>query len=103
MSTLPTLEVEQTVRLSCRVSPRIKRQVEEAATYLGQSITDFTEVALKEKAEAVLENAHKIKISERSFEQFEKAINAAKAPTPELAAAMKVYESQRELEPGGAW
>ena len=47
MSTLPTLEVEQTVRLSCRVSPRIKRQVEEAATYLGQSITDFTEVALK--------------------------------------------------------
>lgn len=99
----PMTKIEQTVRLSCRVSPRIKLQVEEAATYLGQSITDFTEVALKEKSEAILEGAHKIQLSERDFALFLATINSTEPPTLQLSAAMKKYEKQRDLEPGGDW
>ena len=94
---------EQTARLSCRVDTRIKQRAEAAAALLGQSMTDFTEAALKEKAEAVLEQIHKIQVSERDFERFFTAINNDIPPTTELVAAMREYERQRALEPEGNW
>lgn len=99
----PTSGAEPTARLSCRVDPRIKQRAEEAAALLGQSITDFTAAALQEKAEAVLERAQKIELSERDFERFARAINAPSPPTPELVAAMREYERQRAREPEGNW
>lgn len=103
MNTALTAETEPTARLSCRVNPRIKQRAEEAAALLGQSMTDFTEAALKEKAEAVLEQFHKIQLSERDFERFATAISAPKPPTAELVAAMQEYERQRSQEPEGNW
>jgi len=103
MNTASATGTEQTARLSCRVNPRIKQRAEEAAALLGQSMTDFTEAALKEKAEAVLEQVHKIQLSERDFEQFVAAVNAPKSPTNELVIAMKEYERQRSQEPEGNW
>jgi uncharacterized protein (DUF1778 family) len=103
MKTSRPAETEQPARLSCRVNPRIKQRAQEAAALLGQSITDFTKAALKEKSEAVLEQAYQIKLSERSFERFVSAINAPKPPTAEPVAAMKKYERQRALEPRGNW
>jgi uncharacterized protein (DUF1778 family) len=94
---------EQAARLSCRVDPRIKQRAEEAAALLGQSMTDFTEAALKEKAEAVLEQVHKIQLSERDFQRFVAAVNAPKPPTKELVAAMQEYERQHAQEPDGNW
>lgn len=94
---------EQSARLSCRVNPRIKQRAEEAAAFLGQSMTDFTEAALNEKAESVLELAHRIQLSERDFERFVTAIEVPKPPTVELVAAMQEYVSRRALEPEGNW
>ena len=103
MNTSITAANEPTARLSCRVNPRIKQRAEEAAALLGQSMTDFTEAALKEKAEAVLEQLHKIQLSERDFERFVMAINTPNRPTAELVAAMQEYERRRALEPEGNW
>jgi uncharacterized protein (DUF1778 family) len=52
-------------RLSCRVSARIEIRAEEAAAVLGLSITGFTEAALADKAQAVLEQHERIILSER--------------------------------------
>jgi uncharacterized protein (DUF1778 family) len=94
---------QESARLSCRVNARIKQRVEQAAALLGQSITDFTEAALSEKAEAVLEQVQKIQLSERDFGRFVTAINTASPPTAELAAALREYERQRASEPEGNW
>lgn len=96
-------ETEQSARLSCRVNPLIKRRAEEAAALLGQSMTDFTEAALKEKSELVLEQASKIRLSERDFKLFTSAINASKTPTAKLVAAMQKYDRQSAEEPKGNW
>lgn len=103
MPTTHQQETETSARLSCRVDPRIKQRAEEAAALLGQSITDFTEAALAEKAEAVFERFERIQLTERDFERFVTAITQPKPPTPELVAAMREYERQRAEEPDGNW
>ena len=82
------------VRLSCRVSARIKHQAEEAAALLGQSITDFTESALSAKAEAVLESHARISLSERDFKLFIDAISNPEQPTAALKNAVRDYREQ---------
>jgi uncharacterized protein (DUF1778 family) len=81
-------------RLSCRVSARIKHQAEEAAALLGQSITDFTESALADKAQAVLERHERITLSDRDFSLFVAAIEQPEQPTEALKTAMADYRSR---------
>lgn len=81
------------VRLSCRVNARIKRQVERAAGLLGQSITDFTESALAEKAQAVLADNERIVLSERDFARFVELIENPPPPTEGLKKAIADYRS----------
>src|ERR1041384_48980 len=86
-------------RLNCRVDPRIKQRAEEAAQLLGQSITDFTESALDEKAQAVFERFDRITLSARDFEAFVQAIEApAQPPTPQLSATADEYKRLRRDE-----
>ncbi len=97
-------ERKATARWSCRIDPRIKQRAEEAAALLGQSITDFTESALEEKAQAVFERFERIVVSERDFAAFVAAIQAPpKPPTPELLAAAAEYKRRRAQEPEGNW
>ena len=84
-----TLEATDYARLNCRVDARIKQRAEEAAGILGQSITDFTETALAEKAEAVLAQHERIVLSERDFAKFVALIENPPAPTPQLVQAMR--------------
>jgi uncharacterized protein (DUF1778 family) len=81
-------------RLNCRVSSRIKHQAEEAAALLGQSITDFTESALADKAQAVLERHERITLSDRDFARFVAAIESPAAPTQTLRDALAEYSRQ---------
>ena len=93
-----TQSLEQ-ARLSCRVSARIKKRAEDAASLLGQSITDFTEAALEEKAQAVLERHERITLSERDFAQFTALLESPKPPTPELRDAMADYQRLKAAHP----
>ena len=86
-------------RLSCRLSARIKHQAEEAAALLGQSITDFTESALAEKAQAVLDKHERIVLSERDFARFVELVENPAAPTEALQAAAAKYAELKAANP----
>ena len=90
---------DEYARLSCRVSVRIKRKAEEAASLLGQSMTDFTEAALADKAQAVLEQHERIALSERDFARFVELIETPKPPTPRLQEAIAEYRRLKAEHP----
>ena len=94
-----TTPAEDYARLSCRVTARIKRQAEEAASLLGQSITDFTEAALAEKAQAVLEKHERLVLSERDFARFVELIENPSPPTQGLRDAMADYRRLQATHP----
>lgn len=95
-----TLEAVPTnfARLNCRVHSDIKKRAEEAALLLGQSITSFTEAALAEKAQAVLDQHDKITLSERDFARFVALIESP-PPTPALREAMAEYKKLKAENP----
>lgn len=91
MSTVTTT-TEKSARLSCRIRPVVKEQAEAAARLLGQSITDFAEAALEEKARTVLAENERIVLSERAFDAFLAAITAEpERPSEKLLAAVADY------------
>ncbi len=99
MSTIEIPKVTGYSRVNCRVNARIKQQAEEAASLLGQSLTDFTESALAEKAQAVLERQERIVLSERDFARFVAGIEKPDAPTLELQKAMAEYRQVKAAFP----
>lgn len=90
-------------RLECRINPTIKERAEQAAMLLGQDLTAFTESALNEKAQAVIEREEKIVLSQRDFEQFVKAIEAPDSPNDRLKAAAEAYKATRSEHPEANW
>lgn len=90
-------------RLSCRIDVRIKQRAEEAAALLGQSITDFTELALAEKANLVLAQHATIALSERDFERFVAHIDVGAAPTAALQQAVERYKLESANDTAGSW
>lgn len=91
----PTLEkpTDKSARLSCRIRPVVKEQAEAAARLLGQSITDFAETALEEKAKAVLFENERIVFSEQAFRQFVATLSAApETPSEKLQNAVAAYK-----------
>ncbi|MDQ3813875.1 MAG: DUF1778 domain-containing protein [Armatimonadota bacterium] len=90
-------------RLNCRIDTRIKQRAEEAASLLGQDLTAFTETALNEKAQEVLEREARIVLSERDFQRFLDSINHPDPPTPELQRARQAYRQMSQEHPEGNW
>jgi uncharacterized protein (DUF1778 family) len=89
----------KSVRLSCRIRPRVKAQAEEAAQLLGQSITDFAEAALEEKARAVLAENERILVSERAYDALIAAVSGQPAlPSQKLLEAVVQYHEHRSVE-----
>ena len=96
---MQTDDTEHYARLSCCISHRIKHQAEEAASPLGQSITDFTEAALAEKAQAVFKTQERITLSKRDFDRFVALIENPMPPTPELQNAMAEFSKLQNAHP----
>ena len=81
-------------RISCRIHPALKAKVEAAAGLSGLSITSFTEMALNEKVQAVLQEHERIVLSERAFESFLEAVQGPSAqPSEELLKAVAAYNA----------
>ena len=57
-------------------------------------ITSFAEVALSEKAEAVLAQEQRILLSQRAFEGFLKALETPEAPSSQLLEAVRRYKQK---------
>ena len=103
---MPTVEAKETTdyaRLNCRVNARIKQRAEEAASLLGQSITDFTELAIAEKANEVLSQHDRITLSKRDFARFVELIEKPAAPTEKLRSAAEEYKRLKAENPEGSW
>ena len=103
MANVETTERSDYARLNCRVDARIKQRAEEAAKILGQSITDFTEGAIAEKADAVLAQHDRIVLSERDFARFVDLIENPPPPTAKLREAAEAYKRLRADNPKGNW
>ena len=99
MATMTVTEARNYARLSCRVKAGIKQRAEEAALILGQSMTDFTESALAEKAQTVLDQHERITLSERDFARFVEMIENPPPPTNELRSAMADYQHRKIASP----
>ena len=102
-SATPHRRGTQRDRLSCRIDPKIKQRAEEAATLLGQDLTAFTETALNEKAQAVIEREEKILLSARDFAHFKEAIENPQPPNNRLKAAAEEYKAVRRQQPELNW
>ena len=83
---------EKSARLSCRIRPSVKAQTEAAARLLGQSVTDFAEAALEEKARAVIAENERVVFSDRAFSEFvENLSRIPDKPSEKLLAAVAAY------------
>ena len=92
------LTKEKSARLNCRIRPQVKEQAEAAARLLGQSITDFAESALEEKAKAILAENDRILLSEAAFSEFLAAISAPpETPSEKLLSAVEAYKRHEPI------
>ncbi|MGO8674142.1 MAG: DUF1778 domain-containing protein [Capsulimonadaceae bacterium] len=93
---------EKSARLSCRIRPAVKEQAEAAARLLGQSMTDFAQMALEERATRVLAENERIILSEKAFAEFMAAISGEPdRPSDKLLAAVSDYSRHNSvMEPG---
>lgn len=84
-------------RIHCRVGAELKEKVESAARLSGQSLTSFTEMALAEKAQEVLDKEESIRLSQVAFQAFYEAIQAPPAkPSKKLLDALKRYRRHQD-------
>jgi uncharacterized protein (DUF1778 family) len=98
MHVVPASEESKSARLSCRIRLKVKEQAEAAARLLGQSITDFAETALEEKAQHVLADNERIVLSARAFEAFVAAISGEpEKPSEKLLAAVDFYKQHSPI------
>lgn len=98
-ATIPTT-TDKSARLSCRIRPVVKEQAEAAARLLGQSMTDFAETALEEKAKTVLAENERIVLSEHAFSEFLAAISGEpEAPSQQLLEAVVLYKQHEPVVP----
>jgi uncharacterized protein (DUF1778 family) len=62
-------------------------------------MTDFTEAALADKAQAVLDQHARITLSERDFARFVASTDSPKEPSQRLREAMAEYEAIKAEHP----
>jgi uncharacterized protein (DUF1778 family) len=86
-------------RLNFRLDARIKQRAEDAAALLGQDLSTFAESALDEKAQAVIERAERLVLSERDFARFVDSLNDPKPAGARLKAAAEEYKAQSRQHP----
>lgn len=83
-------------RLNLRLSADLKRTIEQAATELGQTVSDFTVSTMAQTARKVLQDRAATALSQRDRDRFLKLIDDLDAqPNRALMAAARRYRSPR--------
>jgi len=86
---MPKTTVDDDKRMSLRVSPEVKARLVRAAALRNTDLTSFvTETALRE-ADAVIEAAEVIKLSERDYLRVLELLENPPKPNAKLRAAAK--------------
>ena len=72
---------QQSIQFNIRMAVENKIKVERAARAANQSLTEFAEAAVVQRAEEVLERQERILLSERDFERFVQLMASEAEPT----------------------
>jgi len=73
--------VDRQTQFNIRMSASEKQRIEAAARASRQSLTEFTQSALAEKADEVLARYEEIVLSERDYNQFVAIMTSGSEPT----------------------
>ena len=73
--------MRQNIQFNIRMALENKTKIVRAARAVNQSLTEFAEAAVVQRAEEVLERQERIALSERDFEQFVRLMTADAEPT----------------------
>jgi uncharacterized protein (DUF1778 family) len=87
--------VDSAARLNIRLAPEIKRTIEEAASHLGQTVSDFATASLVQVAQKVIQEQRVTQLSQRDRELFAALLDdESTRPNAALSAAAKRYKRQ---------
>jgi uncharacterized protein (DUF1778 family) len=81
-------------RLDVRLGEEQKRLIEQAAGFLGQTISAFTVATLVQQAEQVVERFGMLHLSDRDRDTFLAALDQASKPNAKLRQAAKRHAKQ---------
>ncbi|WP_417730574.1 DUF1778 domain-containing protein [Rosistilla oblonga] len=82
-------------RINVRLASELKQVIEEAATALGQSVSEFTVSTVVREARQVIQEAQFTRLSTRDRDTFLGALRAADAkPNDALKAAARRYKKR---------
>ena len=79
----------QSTRLDVRLSEEKRRRIEQAASYLGQTVSAFTVATLVREAEEVVERFGMMQLSDRDRDAFLSALDNPPRPNARLRKAAK--------------
>lgn len=83
-------------RINVRLPSELKQTIEEAASALGQTVSEFAISTVVREARQVLQDAQITRLSNRDRDDFLKALNAIDAkPNAALKAAARRYGKLR--------
>ena len=82
-------------RLNFRLPSELKQTIEEAAAYLGQSVSDFAVSTLVDRAQRVIQEHNVTRLSNRDRDIFLAMLNDEDAePNQALKAAAEQYKDE---------
>lgn len=90
----------QNVQFNIRMDSGVKERIEHAARLSQQSLTEFTERVLIERADEILARNERIELSERDYQLFVKIMTADSEPTA-IALKEAAEFSKGQFEGGG--
>jgi len=79
----------QSARLDVRLPEEKKRRIEQAASYLGQTVSAFTVATLVREAEEVVERFGMMRLGDRDRDAFLSALDNPPKPNARLRKAAK--------------
>jgi len=92
MATIPRNDA----RINVRLSNELKQTIEQAASALGQTVSEFAIATVVREARQVLQDAQITRLSNRDRDRFLRALDAADAkPSAALKAAARRYGKLR--------
>ncbi|MFB9984842.1 DUF1778 domain-containing protein [Mesorhizobium kowhaii] len=92
---MPRAAVEANERMNLRVAARQKATLMRAAALAHTDLTEFVTRAALREAEAVIEGAEKIEVSERDFLRILEIMDNPPAPNEKLRAAIAALPRDR--------
>ncbi len=94
---------QQSTQFNIRMAIENKIKVERAARAANQSLTEFAEAAVVQRAEEVLERQERIPLSDRDFERFVQLMTADTEPTETALREVAAFNQGHNDGPRYRW